>query len=391
MKRFMGLAAALMLIAASFSPASAGPSAGGISSDNLEWVNFVPFDQATSTGATIQGKWMYLTSWKNISIYDISDPLNPKQTAILPVGFMFENEQVSVSPNGSFILFSEELPQSILRVYSVEDKTNIVELAQVPGSGDHTSSCILKCKYAYGSDGSITDLRDPGNPKVIAQSGDQNDWHKKIGLLGGAHDVREYKNGFVVVSPLDETPWIVDVRKPANPKVVARGDGPKGWQGERGYLWHSGEWPNAGKDRWILMQGEDVLNPPSRTQCEENQGSFSTFDAKKASKGTLKLTDTFTLEDGTYIDGNPAISPAYGCSAHWFTTHPTYKNGGLVAIAWYEHGTRLLDVDSKGKISEVGYFLPFLGGAAAAYWVNKEILYSVDYNRGIDILRYTGK
>lgn len=364
------------------------PTQGGFTSENIEYVGFVPFEQSTSTGATIRGKWMYLTSWKNISIYDISDPLAPVQTATLPVGFMFENEEVAVSPDQTFLLFSEELPNDILHVYDVEDKTNITEIATVPGSGDHTTSCVLQCSYAYGSDGSITDLRDPAAPKVIAQAGDPNDWHKKIGLQGGAHDVREYKNGFVVVSPLDATPILMDVRDPANPKVVARGDGPMGWSGERGYLWHSGTWPNNGNDRWILMQGEDVLAPGDSTTCEEKQGSFSTFDSKNIpTTKTFNMTDTFELEGGVYVDGQPAVY-AFGCSAHWFEEHPSFDNGGLVTISWYEAGSRLLKVSGTGKISEIGYFMPFAGASSASQWVTDDIIYSIDYQRGIDILKF---
>lgn len=392
MKRVICIATAILALAAGLSPATAAPTAGGIASDNVNWEGFVPFEQATSTGVTIQGKYMYLTSWKNISIYDISDPLNPQQTATLPVGFMFENEEVAVSPDGSLLMFSESLPNNILHIYDVEDKTNIVEIATVQRAGDHTTSCILKCRFAYGSDGSITDLSNPAKPKSIATAGSDNDWHKAVGLLGGAHDVREYKNGFVVVSPLDETPWLLDVRNPVKPKVVAKGDGPKGWSGERGYLWHSGIWPRGGKDRWLLMQGEDVLNPPSRTTCSENQGLFATFDtAGYAKTGRVKLTDKFTMKNGTYIDGSPAASPAFGCSAHWFGERADFKDQGLVAIAWYEHGTRFVNVDKKGKISEVGYFLPYGGGTSAAYWVNDEIVYSVDYVRGIDILSFKDK
>ena len=60
-------------------------------------------------------------------------------------------------------------------------------------------------------------------------------------------------------------------------------------------------------------------------------------------------------------------------------------------MGWYEHGTRFLRVSSKGKISEVGYFLPAGGSTSAAYWVGRNIVYAVDYNRGLDILRFTGK
>lgn len=366
------------------------PTPGGVTSDNLEYVALVPFDQATSTGATVRGKWMYLTSWKNISIYDISDPEAPVQTANLPVGFMFENEEVAVSADQSFLLFSESLPGNALRVYDVEDKTNIVEIATIQGSGDHTTSCILKCTYAYGSDGAITDLRNPAKPKVIAQQGSPGNWHEKIGLLGGAHDVREYKDGFVIVSPLDATPIVINVRDPLNPKVVARGDGPEGWTGERGYLWHSGTWPNGGNDRWMLMQGEDVIAPGDSTTCEEKQGSFSTFDTKNyASTKKVTMTDTFELSGGTYADGQPAAY-GFGCSAHWFEEHSTFDDGGLVAVSWYEAGTRLVKVADTGKIKEVGYFMPYAGATASAQWANDEIIYAVDYQRGIDILRYTG-
>jgi hypothetical protein len=75
---------------------------------------------------------------------------------------------------------------------------------------------------------------------------------------------------------------------------------------------------------------------------------------------------------------------------HWFTPHPTYRNGGLVAIAWYEHGTRFLQVGRDGSISEVGWFLPLGTTASAAYWITDRIVYVSDYNRGLDVIRYTG-
>lgn len=367
--------------------ARTGPTAGGFATDNIEYVGFVPFDQSTSTGATIIGKNMYLTSWKNISIYDISDPTAPQLTAQLPVGFMFENENVAVSPDQSFMLFSESLPDDVLHIYNVEDKTSIVEIATVDGAGDHTTSCILQCTYAYGSDGSITDLRDPANPKAVALDSDDNNWHAKIGLQGGAHDVTEYKNGFVLVSPLEGSALVLDVRDPANPTIIARGDDPIP-RAERGYLWHSGEWPRHGDDRWILMQGEDNVNP----QCHDKVGPFATFDTKGGigPDKPFRLTDTYKVTNGTYTDGNPPAN-ALGCSAHWFEEHPTFKDGGLVTIAFYEHGTRFLRIRPDGDIRKVGHFLAYGGSTSAAYWVNDEIVYSVDYARGIDILRWIGK
>ena len=70
---------------------------------------------------------------------------------------------------------------------------------------------------------------------------------------------------------------------------------------------------------------------------------------------------------------------------------PSFHNGGIIAAGFYDHGTRFLRVSDKGKVSEEGYFLPYRGDTSAAYWLTDEIVYSIDYERGIDILRYTGE
>ena len=101
------------------------------------------------------------------------------------------------------------------------------------------------------------------------------------------------------------------------------------------------------------------------------------------------MIDRYRVENGTYVDGAPAIN-ALRCSAHWFETHPAYKDGGLVAIGYYEHGTHLLNVSGQGESTRKGYFLPHAGSTSAAFWVNRNVIYAVDYTRGIDILRYNG-
>jgi hypothetical protein len=362
---------------------------GGFTSDNVEYVGFLPFEKGSgepvpgqpqeilsATGANIRGDYLYLTSWKAISIYDISEPLNPKLTAYKPVGFMFENENVAT--NGKILLFSESLPNDVLHVYDVSDKTRIREIATVEGAGDHTTTCILNCQWAYGSDGSITDLRNPRDPKRMRQN-----WHRLTGLNGdGAHDVDEFKNGFLVTSPISDDMQLLDVRDPLHPKVLARGKHPD----PEAFLFHSGTWPRLGEDKFLLMQGEKNFKP----RCDENQGPFMTYDATNVEEtNRFTLIDRYRVENGTYVDGAPAIN-ALGCSAHWFEVHPTWKNGGILALAYYEHGTHFLKVDREGQIRRVGYFLPHAGSTSAAYWLNRKVVYAVDYTRGIDILRYTG-
>jgi hypothetical protein len=356
--------------------ANAGPSQGGFSTDNVEYVDFFPFEVGTATGARVIGKYMYITSWKSFSIYDVSDPVAPVRMATIPFGFKFENEDVAT--NGKIMIFSETTPQSNLHIYDVEDKSNPVLITTVAGAGNHTTSCILKCKWLYGSSGVITDIRNPEKPKVMKQN-----WIEMTGLKGGAHDVEEFKNGFILTSPISDALQIIDVRNPIKPKVLARGANPD----PAGFLFHSGAWPNNGKDKILLMQGEQN----AQTRCDDHTGPFMTFTTKNWKKTkTVVLADTWRAKNGTYTDGSPAVN-GLGCSAHWFQAHPTFKNGGLVAMGYYEHGTRFFDVNGKGKIKEVGWFIPHAGSTSAAYWLTKKIVYAVDYTRGIDILRYTGK
>ena len=134
----------------------------------------------------------------------------------------------------------------------------------------------------------------------------------------------------------------------------------------------------------MIMQGEQNFQP----RCDPGQGAVMIYDKVEGTDG-FELKDTYRVENGTYADGAPALN-ALGCSAHCFEVHPTWKNGGLMALGYYEHGTHFLKVGDEGQITPKGYFLPNAGSTSAAYWVNRNIVYAVDYTRGIDILRYTG-
>ncbi len=382
MKRFALLGAALTAATAlvmGVVPAGAGPSLGGISSDNVEWVDYVPFNVATASGAKIIGKHMYVTSWHNFSIYDVSDPLAPAMISTTPFGFKFENEDVAT--NGEIMLFSETIPQGNLHVYNIEDVNNPTLISTVAGAGDHTTSCIMDCKWAYGSEGTITDLRDPAKPKLM-----QEKWTDGHGApIGSTHDVTEVAKGMVLTST---NPMVLlDARKdPLHPKLLAASEPHE----SNGLPFHSNLWPRNMKDKWILAGGETCCGAE---QCDESEAaSFMVWDPSDYKKThTLKFVDEWFAYQGTVADGGGLLSAPFGCSPHWFTTHPNWKDGGIVAIGWYNSGTRFLEVNSKGKIDQAGWFLPYGGGTSGAYFINKEIVYAVDYQRGLDILRYTGK
>ena len=381
MKRIAVLAAVLTLSLGS-TGAGAGPGTYGITSDNVEHVAFVPFEVGTATGAQVVGKYLYVTSWKSFSIYDISKPTEPKQLSQTPFGFKFENENVST--NGEIMLFAEQVPNDSLHIWDVEDKTNPQEIAVLQGAGSHTATCILDCRYSYGtydfvgpegtsSGATLVDLRDPAKPKEVGH------WNAKL-KADKIHDVTEVAPGRILAAsaPL----MFVDARKdPLHPKALAYGTNLEKRE-------HSVVWPRAGKDDFIMSSFETNGTP----RCEAGVGAFTVWDAShwKETKH-FDILDEFYMTNGTFTDGRPAVSAPLGCSPHWFEEHPSFHNGGIVAVGFYDHGTRFLRVNGKGKVSEEGYFYPWRGSTSAAYWVTDEIVYSIDYERGFDILKYTGE
>jgi hypothetical protein len=320
---------------------------------------------------------MYVTSWRSFSIYDVSAPENPQLLSTTPYakdagndGFRFENEDVAT--NGKILVMSETTPRSFLFIYNVEDKTNPVLLSATEGLGQHTMSCLLNCRWLWGSGGFVIDLKDPTKPKLMDSL-----WSKGR-PAAGAHDVTEVAPGLVITS--SQPIMFLDARKdPAHPKLLALG------ANQDGRFIHSTLWPHA-TDKFLLAGGETN----ARAQCSETNGHFMTWDATKWRKThTFEMIDEYWLQQGTYTDGNPAVH-TLGCSTHWFSTHPDYHNGGLVVLGAYDNGSRFLNIGSDGKIEEVGWFVPYAGDTSVAYWADKSIAYAIDYTRGFDILKFDG-
>jgi hypothetical protein len=381
MRKIVALLAGLMLVAFSQLtqastlnlPKDAEPSAGGWTSGNIEWVSNVLISQ-DGVGGRLVGNYFYANDQNKIMIFDVSDPLNPVMTdyELLPQEWELSREDLDT--NGE-ILVMPNLGE--LYIFDVEDKTNIQLLATAPG-GQHTQSCILDCTYAYGSDGAIHDLRNPAKPKLLDMG-----WGEKLPTRGG-HDVEEVAPGKVLTAT--QPIMLLDVRKdPTKPKLLASG------ANLDGRFIHSGRWAQNGKDDFLVMGGEKNLTPT----CAEDpsRGAIMTWDASQWEKtGQFKMIDEYYAKNGTYTDGNPPANPGIGgCSSHWLEPHPKFNDGGIVAAAFFGHGVRLFDISSKGQIKEHGYFIPYGSEAGAVYWVTPEIMYVLDYNRGIDILRYTGK
>lgn len=379
----LGIAVTLLSLAlsASAETGSAQVGPGYFASTNVEHVAHIPLNN-DSAGARIVQDHLYLTTSRDLRIYDISDPVAPRLVGelVLPQLPYFAEEDVDT--NGNILLIdgpNGELAR--LYVIDVEDKSNPTVIGELRGEGadQHTFTCVLDCKWAYGSRGAVVDLRDPSEPRYAG------DWRRGTPLSGSsAHDVTEVAPGRILTS--SEPMMLLDARKdPQKPRVLALGAKRTGTDAP-GYFWHvhGNEWPQRGRDAFVLTSGES-LGP----RCEESQGAFITWNARRwRATRTFTMIDEYRPTNGLHIEGN---SPVNHLCSHWFDAHPRFRNGGLAVIGWYDHGARFLDVSPAGDIEEVGYFMRPGSAMSAAYWATDEIVYTVDYHYGLDVLRFSDR
>ena len=373
------------------------PATPGVASDNLTYLGTIPLD-APGVGArlvTVDGqRRLYVSGVPGVSIYDVTAPDAPVLLGHLALP-NWENEDVSVSADGDWTIVTEF--NGILYVHIVDTRNPRVPLLAstlVLETAGHTSECLDPgCDWVYGSEGQILDLRDKGNPVVLPET-----WTELLDLRSG-HAINIDAAGLATI---DTTPLtLADLSDPMHPRVLAQAAEDE--QEERATAYqHNTLRPDA--DRWrsrakkqdqkdpSLRPGELILGNGETNftgTCNDGSGPFATWSARDWDKGApLHVLDVFRPVSGTYDDGNPAIN-ALGCSGHWFSTQTTADGDQLVAAAWYEHGTRLLRVDGQtGEIDQLGFFQPVVGSASAAHWIDDQHIYVIDYERGIDILRY---
>ena len=361
------LAGALLVTAAGPAPAQ-GP-AGGITSPNLEHVGLYPLD-GRANGGKLLDRYLYVTTGKTLEILDISEPTAPQRVGtlnfeLLDAHGLATGYQEDLDTNGKVLIRSES---GILDVVDVSDVTKPTVIGSVEGADDHTMTCVLDCTWVYGSDGAIVDIRNPSKPVVIDAS-----WNEAL-EVSSSHDVTEVAPGIVLTGT--QPMYLLDVRTdPVKPKVLAKTDMP-------GFV-HGVLWPHLGTDRLALGGGEALGPGPL---CETDPSStFFTMDTTDWQKTkSFKVLDTYELRTG-----DEGSTTSLFCT-HWFDHHPGFGTGGLVTVAWYENGLRLLSVDKDGIITSAGYFLPHGGNVFDVRWITDRVVYSLDHYRGIDILRYTG-
>jgi hypothetical protein len=376
-----------LVVAAAVVALSVVPSAHGdviAESKDFELVHSETIGGVAVAGQAVGDRY-FISSWQTgLFSYDISDPENPVQLDHLPEPQANENEDLAT--NGEILLlsqFNREDAINRLEVIDVSDPADMKVIATLPGAGGHTIDCLYDCKWAYGSsnklanNGTIVDLRNPKKPKLLDEM-----WTDVTKVP--AHDITEVRPGLVVTSssPL----FALDTTDPAHPKILQKTDE------SAPNTTHNNIWPRGGKDRFMLTASEGVNNGRCELYGDDGK-TLQVWDTTAWRSGGFKQAGAYTLD---HSEGHPPVDAlgVQGCSAHWAHEHPSFHNGGLVAMAAYSHGVRLLEVSGDGKIKEVGWFLKDVHGAIDVEWVTDRLVYVIEDGGGIggfDVIKYTGK
>jgi hypothetical protein len=388
-------------------------------SPNVSYLGTIQQDVGLTTGARVVASTpemkaagipdrLFVHDAKNFTIYDISDPASPKVMGTIHPNISWEGEEVPT--DGKVLVLADDYliadpmcgapavglvqrGKGCIQFFDVRDPANVHEVAAVPAQ-NHTAECAAPkedatndCEYVYGSYGTIIDARNVLKDGTTTIIGNWIDALKDQGVdESSCHHIRQLRPGVLLTAcrPFSLISInAIDGGSPKDPVVLATGAAP----GDR--FIHSARWPRGGTDRFIFTGGENNFTGV----CSQNQSTFDVYDATRVIQGGNdfgKPLDEFKPKNGTYSDGH-APAGELGCSTHWFMEHPSFDNGGLVALSQYENGVRFLEVTPEGTVKEVGYFVATASSSSSPKWApDGKTLYSLDYHRGIDILRYNG-
>jgi hypothetical protein len=215
------------------------PDGTPLSSDNVSLVTTIP---GTFAGMRIVGKKAFATGWDGVTEFDISNPAQPVPAAFLPLPH-FENEDVdsdgkivlvsndreSASKGGLLYIIDASTP-NVLKPLAVLDLNDISSSLRGPG---HIANCVggtSGCRWAWLTGGRkiwVVDLRDPANPKLVrgfdtpvsTGSTDFGGYNKKF--AGATHDVERDAQGRLWVTGSGGMAVYDASRDPAHPRLLA--------------------------------------------------------------------------------------------------------------------------------------------------------------------------
>lgn len=332
------------------------------------------------------------------SLLDVADPAAPRLLSRIPVTPGTHSHKARLC--GSTLITNRERygggAEVGLAFTDVSDPRRPAAIGLLPmgglstgGTGAHRfqADCARKLVYASGSadgfEGNLTLIVDFANPRRPREVGR---WWVPGQRLGGGepplpwggvasrthHPLRQGDRLYVSL-------WmggfaILDIADPARPTTLSLTDYPRPNRAPTHTALPVGH-RIAGRE-WLLVFDEELGggDPPAFLRV------YDVTDARRP------------VAAGTF-PGPPRPAGAGRFGAH--QPHEAVGEDNLVYAAWFGAGLRVLDVSDPPRPAEVGFFVPRPAGGGTplsndVFVDPRGLIYLLDRERGLDILRYTG-
>lgn len=383
---------------------------------NIDYLGRFPEHTGTAGGLLgDDGKRFYITDPRGVYVYDTTNPASPDLLGSLPLyqhatGTGAALAQEDPDTNGKILLVDGSATPNGSVVLNVVDVSNpaSMRVLDTVATTDHTWTCVSgtdatgaanSCAFAYGRSGAIIDLTNPADAKLSS-----GNWKTQAQYTGYVHDLTEVRAGLVMASGGQGV--LLDTRNPRTVKKLAL-LGENARFSSLGY--HSIEWANGGTDPYVIG-GTEITPAPfngagAGSDCEGPNAVVETWDAREIVAGldayygpdqvpasiafknrAFRKIDAFDAGSrGVFVQGQSPGNVLY--CAHWMELNPDFDGQGLVAISYYDRGTRFVKVGADGKMTEVGWMTAAEGYSGSVQWISRDIAYVMDYRRGMEVLR----
>jgi hypothetical protein len=394
-RRTIRLASLAILVASTLwvpTPGSALPGVPPLAkSSNVQQLGNVPTGPAL--GMVFKDHWAFVTGPQGLTVLDIAIPAAPTIAAVRPLPH-FENEDVDLCGN-TVLITNDRITRdvgSILYTFDISTPSNPIPLAATPvglsgngrGAGHIANFVSPDCSQMWldgGDHVEVFDMTDPAAPRSL---GKFESVASDSDAFRVTHDTERDSKGIL---------WSVGgggaagyrlTSDPLAPELVSStGTAAVNPSPYNDFILHNSK--RSGNT--LLITEEDYVDTDEDQPggCR-GQGKFETWSIGM-SVGGLRPLDTWMTE----MNGSDSkAAAAVNCSSHWFEV-----SKDLVAVGWYEQGTRFLDVHDPRDIRQVGFYLPANGSTWAAYWSptdpTRSIVYTADAYLGVDVLRIDRK
>jgi hypothetical protein len=305
----------------------------------------------TSSG----GSGTSLDSWEGLRIWDWTDPSDPMPVATVKTdcGSHTHTTIPDLANERLIVYVSSYNPSAtVLNCLPPHDKISVVEIP-------------------LGNPQAARVLSEP----VLFPNGGQSS-------TSGCHDITAYPAIDLAAGACMGEGILLDISDPANPAVIST------MTDSNFSFWHSATFSNDG-DTVVFT---DELGGGTAARCRAtdggNKGADAFYDisdpAAPVRKGYFKIQD---LDSGRYQ------TAAENCVSHNGSLVPSKFGRDLMAQAWYQGGTSVIDFTNPAKPFEVAFHdLPAVGtstshtgGYWSSYWYNGRI-FGTEIARGFDVM-----